>query len=597
MSENERTDPAEAPPETSETTPEAGSSPEPAAATATADAPDAASEPAAPEKKTGEAGEADEKKDDDDGTKVGWVQENIEAVVVAIVLAVIIRHFAMEAFVIPTGSMAPTLKGLHVDADCPNCGYDFAVAFPEPDEDGIWRDFQGIGRDAIRVTAACQKEGCGHVEERTIQSNEFHNGVAHVDCTECGEKVKVDQADRERTNPRIATILRPDCICGFAFDLGVTPSEVRGGNKILVNKFVYKFRDPRRFEVMVFKNPADPAKTFIKRVIGLPGETMVLRDGDVYVRRTRTVDGGEGGVSEETFDEIVTKPRHVQEILLQPVYDMSSVEERKGRTPPWDTYDQSWNVEKVVEGKIPISEFTRLECDAVGPRESWVDYSREIDDFYAYNSRDDFGGGSSRHTVGDLRVTLDVTMNGPEGGVMVEIREDDRSYRLFLRGTGPDELAQTALLIDGRAKTGTQNEALKLEAKRSYRVVLENIDDRVRASVDGKRVLSVETFPWGYIVPNDPDKTTTRDSGVRLGVRGDGAVFENVTIQRDVYYTTNGISRDVFDIGPDEFVVLGDNSPNSQDSRKWSKPGVPRSYIVGRAFTVFWPIFDFKMIK
>ena len=68
-------------------------------------------------------------------------------------------------------------------------------------------------------------------------------------------------------------------------------------------------------------------------------------------------------------------------------------------------------------------------------------------------------------------------------------------------------------------------------------------------------------------------------------------------IDRDVYYTTSGSRHTDFEISDDEFVVLGDNSPNSQDSRKWDRYGVPRNHIVGRSFTVFWPILEFKMIR
>ena len=51
------------------------------------------------------------------------IRETIESVVIAFVLAFLFRTFEAEAFVIPTGSMAPTLMGRHKDYDCPKCGY------------------------------------------------------------------------------------------------------------------------------------------------------------------------------------------------------------------------------------------------------------------------------------------------------------------------------------------------------------------------------------------------------------------------------------------------------------------------------------------
>ena len=57
-------------------------------------------------------------------------------------------------------------------------------------------------------------------------------------------------------------------------------------DQILVNTLVYRFRSPRRWDVAVFRSPSDSRKIFLKRVIGLPGESIEIRDGDVWINDT-----------------------------------------------------------------------------------------------------------------------------------------------------------------------------------------------------------------------------------------------------------------------------------------------------------------------
>ena len=62
------------------------------------------------------------------------VKDTLEAIVVAFILAFVFRAYVVEAFVIPTGSMAPTLLGEHLDVVCQQCGYRFSVDSPGGDE-------------------------------------------------------------------------------------------------------------------------------------------------------------------------------------------------------------------------------------------------------------------------------------------------------------------------------------------------------------------------------------------------------------------------------------------------------------------------------
>lgn len=55
------------------------------------------------------------------------------------------------------------------------------------------------------------------------------------------------------------------------------------GERLVVNKFIYRFKQPQRGEIIVFRYPRDPSRDFIKRVIAVAGDTIELKDGRVFV--------------------------------------------------------------------------------------------------------------------------------------------------------------------------------------------------------------------------------------------------------------------------------------------------------------------------
>ena len=71
----------------------------------------------------------------------GNIKDTIESILVAFILAFIFRAFVVEAFVIPTGSMANTLYGYHKETTCEKCGYRIRVNASEEAENGRPTEF------------------------------------------------------------------------------------------------------------------------------------------------------------------------------------------------------------------------------------------------------------------------------------------------------------------------------------------------------------------------------------------------------------------------------------------------------------------------
>src|SRR6185295_5190872 len=128
----------------------------------------------------------------------------------------------------------PTLMGAHKDLTCPECGYQYAVnASSEADDAAQQRGRLPVGGLDV-VSGTCP-------------------------------------------------------LCRFAVNLDPNTPDGRkyptyGGDRILVSKLSYEFGDPRRWDVMVFKYPGEAQTNYIKRLVGLPRETVQLWHGDVYVK-------------------------------------------------------------------------------------------------------------------------------------------------------------------------------------------------------------------------------------------------------------------------------------------------------------------------
>jgi signal peptidase I len=82
----------------------------------------------------------------------------------------------------------------------------------------------------------------------------------------------------------IVAIIRTFIVSPFQIEGNSMIDTLENKEYIVINKFRYLFGAPQRGDIVVFRPPSDPTKYYVKRVIGLPGETIVIRNGSVYLR-------------------------------------------------------------------------------------------------------------------------------------------------------------------------------------------------------------------------------------------------------------------------------------------------------------------------
>lgn len=83
----------------------------------------------------------------------------------------------------------------------------------------------------------------------------------------------------------IVAIIRTFIVSPFQIEGNSMISTLEDNEYIVINKFRYLFKTPERGDIVVFRPPSDLSKHYVKRVIGVPGDTVVIRDGSVYLRR------------------------------------------------------------------------------------------------------------------------------------------------------------------------------------------------------------------------------------------------------------------------------------------------------------------------
>lgn len=81
----------------------------------------------------------------------------------------------------------------------------------------------------------------------------------------------------------LALLINRFLIVNAQIPSGSMEDTIMTGDRIFGNRLAYVFSDPERFDIIIFRYPDDESQLFIKRIIGLPGETVEIHDGGIYI--------------------------------------------------------------------------------------------------------------------------------------------------------------------------------------------------------------------------------------------------------------------------------------------------------------------------
>ena len=535
-------------------------------------------------------------------THTHTVKETVSSLVVAFIFAFVFRGFVVEAFVIPTGSMAPTLLGQHVRLQSPESGAVWTVDPWQKDKNQTPAPIQGTTKP---ITATDPMTGA-------------------------------------QIGAQLPEALGRD-------------QRLLSGDRIFVLKYLYSVYDPARYDVVVFKYPGKPSnpldigeqENYIKRLIGLPGEEIALVDGDVF---RRPASGQPGGLAYSDWAagdwEIARKTERVQRALWQPVFDSTYAplnperDLRRWFTSPWrgltpdGSTDPAWQIEDRREYTYSSTSPTTL---------VWDTDTRPVTDRYYYNEVWEGGPAKPEFAVADVRLAMGVEPEHEGLTLAAVLRARGHEFRaeidgeritIKMRPLAGDRPGEWRTLEDTTTKRTLKPGAVT-------NVEFWHVDQSVQVWIEGKRVANAE-YAWSPALRVEHTLGTPADELLRPTTRGNPladvtrypqpqlrwelagspVTLYRVRLDRDLYYRAGVYGTQVGQpthardgqpalgthpsqpnvLGRDQFFVCGDNSPNSLDGRLWDSPDpwvyeqidptigiVPRDLLIGKAFFVYFP--------
>lgn len=356
--------------------------------------------------------------------------------------------------------------------------------------------------------------------------------------------------------------------------VAVSGDGMAGGDRIMVTKYYYGLSRVDRYDVIVFKFPLNIAKNFIKRVVGLPNEHLMIKYGNIW---TSQVPDGKFAIARKPLriqDTLWIDMNHETEAYCPThgVQDDDSCREcgRRVLSRPQQmlkdsaAFGKHWAVKDSDHAAFEVKDGLLRTIEQDGRKSILFSYTRSLIDY----------PGDADIGVDDLRLRFRFELAGREGAVVARIENRFGMFDVKLSASEVSQLSYTDA-------TGRRQEIPlkmgKLETDRAHAFELFAYDGIVYVRLDGTVVVEHE-----YMKYHDEARALrwTDDSGrqsrvVQFGAQDGLVTFSDLALERDVHYKVR--HDDTFNEGEaikipaDSYLVLGDNTQFSHDSRAWKK--------------------------